>query len=165
MKHVTATLALLLLMGAIVSAQPRGERGRQFFEELSLTDEQQKQVDDLRSAHQKSMIDHRAAIQKAQVEIRDLWNADSPNRSAIEKKMNEVADLRVKSATAMLDQWFAVNKILTPEQQKVWKKMPGMMAGKSGNRPMMRGMRMDRMNRMDRMHDGPGMHRQDRMHR
>ena len=40
----------------------------------------------------------------------------------LEKKMNEIADLEVQMHMIKVNSWFEINKLLTPEQQKTWKK-------------------------------------------
>jgi len=50
-----------------------------------------------------------------------LFHAEAPQKAAIEKKINEIAELRTQTAVARLDHWFAVQKILTADQQKAWK--------------------------------------------
>ncbi len=95
---------------------------KHFGDELKLTDEQKKEVDKLRSETAKEMIDQHAKIAKSEIELRDLFKAETPDKAAIEKKMRAIADLRVEAKMIHINNWFAVNKLLTPEQQKVWKK-------------------------------------------
>jgi Spy/CpxP family protein refolding chaperone len=52
-----------------------------------------------------------------------LLKADAPDKSAIEKKINEIADLTVQMHMIKINSWFTINKLLTPEQQKTWKKV------------------------------------------
>ncbi|MFZ1979551.1 MAG: Spy/CpxP family protein refolding chaperone [Bacteroidota bacterium] len=94
---------------------------KHFGAELKLTDEQKKEVDKLRSETAKEMIDQHGKIAKSEIELRDLFKADTPDKSAIEKKMQAIADLKVEAKMIHINNWFAVNKLLTPDQQKVWK--------------------------------------------
>jgi len=64
----------------------------------------------------------RAKKQTADIELRQLLKADNPDRSAIERKLKEIADVDVQMRLKRLDGWYAVNKVLTPDQQKHWKK-------------------------------------------
>ena len=89
--------------------------------QLKLNDQQKKQVEQIRFEMQKQMVGVRAKMQTARLEMRQLLNADSPDKAAIEKKMSEVAQIGVQIHSLRLNNWFEVNKILTPEQQKVWK--------------------------------------------
>jgi Spy/CpxP family protein refolding chaperone len=126
--------AALLLCSAQVWSQPKDADAKQASPkqckefkkhdgpELKLTDEQKKQVDKLRSEVEKTMIDQHAKIAKSEIELRDLFKAETPDRAAIEKKIQAIADLRVEEKMIRINNWFAVNKLLTPEQQKVWRK-------------------------------------------
>ena len=122
---------------------------------LKLNDQQKKQVEQMWFDMQKQMVGVRARRQTAMLELRQLLSAENPDKAAIEKKMNEGAQIGVQAATMRLNQWFEVNKILTADQQKVWKGMlkhpmrervKGWMARRfkggqcpCGQEPMMRG--------------------------
>ena len=165
MKRIVMALAGLAVfaMGAISQPGP-GERWKSIHDELGLSDQQEEQIEKLRSDHQKTMIDQRGRIATARVELRDLLRAEALDRPAIDKKMQEIANLEVKAHSARLDHWAAVNKILTPEQQKLWKKT----LTDRGRRGMGPGMRRERPMRGDccmPMEDEPGMQRRERIHR
>jgi Spy/CpxP family protein refolding chaperone len=137
-------LLLLLFMATVVAwAQPREYEdddapmgpmfgGGRFMEKLDLTVDQQKQFDKLRTDMQKKQIDLHAKIQTSRLDIKDLFNDDSPNKSAIELKMNEVSKLQNDTKLNHLNFWFEVNKILKPDQQKIWKEHRMMLGGGMG---------------------------------
>lgn len=153
-------LAALFFLPVIAIAQPgpgTGSGGRmRFIDELNLTDQQQKQIDQIRDEAMRMQIDRRAEIAKLRVDLRQLVKADKPDQSAIEKKMKEIASLRSSSEAQRLNTWFTINKALTPEQQKVWKDALGRhmeMGGRFGmrNRPQGDGFRQGRgMREFDR---------------
>lgn len=88
---------------------------------LNLTDEQQKQFDKLRFDIQKKQTDAKAKVKTAEIELKELFSADKLDRAAIEKKMKEIADLRLKLRLNHLEHWFAANKLLDEKQQNIWK--------------------------------------------
>ncbi len=90
--------------------------------ELKLTDDQKKEVQKLHFDFQKQMITQMSKIAGARVDLQQLLKADNPDRAAIEKKITEISQLAGQTGTMLLGQWFAVNKLLNPEQQKTWKK-------------------------------------------
>jgi Spy/CpxP family protein refolding chaperone len=104
------------------------------FVKLKLTDEQEKEFNKLRLNLQKKQIESRAKVQTAEIELKELFDVDNPDRDAIGKKMNELSELKNNLRMNRIDHWFAVNKILKPEQQIIWKKhfSKGHMAGKMG---------------------------------
>jgi Spy/CpxP family protein refolding chaperone len=92
------------------------------FDKLNLTEDQEKDFGKMRMDLQKKQIAVRAKIQTAQIEMKELWSSENPDRNAIEKKIKEIADLKSTIQLNRLDHWFAVSKILKPEQMKIWKK-------------------------------------------
>ena len=89
---------------------------------LKLTDQQKTQVEKIKFDLMKKQIDLRAQIAKDRVDYAELASAENPDRSALESKVDDMANLRSQLHKNMLDAWFDVNKVLTPEQQKLWKK-------------------------------------------
>ncbi len=85
--------------------------------ELGVTPEQLKKLEDIRFNTEKETIQHRAALQVQRLELGRLIGADAPDRAAIDKKVQEVAQeeaalMRI-SITARLD----ARSVLTPEQR------------------------------------------------
>jgi hypothetical protein len=62
-----------------------------------------------------------ARVHTSMTKLRQLQKAESADKSALEKKSNEVADLLAQNKIIGLNQWFAVNGMLNADQQKVWK--------------------------------------------
>ncbi len=130
MKQLWIAVLTAALMATAV-AQPQTptdgpgmmRRGMKFMKKLNLTEEQQKQVSDIHLNVQKQIVADRAKEQTARIELRQLLKADKPERSAIEKKMQEIADVTVQMKMRHVDGWYAINKLLNPDQQKQWKKM------------------------------------------
>jgi Spy/CpxP family protein refolding chaperone len=141
MKRFAVLIAAVLMVFATqMYSQPnRGKHIQKFMEKLNLTDEQKKDVDKIHVDAEKQTITQKAKEETARLELRQLLKADAPDKSAIEKKINDIADLRVQMHMIKINSWFAINKLLTPDQQKTWKKV-------LENAPAMRRQRM--MNRM-----------------
>jgi Spy/CpxP family protein refolding chaperone len=89
---------------------------------LNLTDEQKKDVEKIHFDAEKQTIAQNAKEETARIELQQLLKADAPDKSAIEKKISDIADLGVQKHMIKINSWFAVNKLLNPEQQKTWKK-------------------------------------------
>jgi len=171
MKYTCWVLATLFTLGVsgLLAQEPAQKpmpehgwmtsRGR-LMEQLKLTDEQKKEIEKLRFDLQKELIAQRARTANAQLEYRELLKADNLDKAAIEKKAGELTELRSQGRSAMLNHWFAVNKLLTPDQQKVWRKVlergSQMAMHRWRGRGMMRGQRGGAMRR------GPGQFGPDR---
>jgi uncharacterized membrane protein len=88
---------------------------------LKLTDQQKKQIEQMRFDMQKQLIGVRAKMQTARVDLRELLAADNPDKAAIEAKMGEISQIALQVHSIRLNQWFEVNKLLNPDQQKIWR--------------------------------------------
>lgn len=92
-------------------------------EKLKLSDSQKADFEKINTDFARQRIEQQAKIKLAALDLRTLLNADSPDKSAIEKKINEISDLQAQNRMLRVDHWFSVNKILNPDQQKIWKSM------------------------------------------
>ncbi len=142
-QFLFSAIAAALLLPALVWAQPNqqeaGWRGHarmqeRMFDKLKLTDEQRDQIRTLGVANEKAQTELFAKIRNARIDMRELFHAATLDRSAIEKQMNVVSDLEHKAQMNRLDHLFAVYKVLTPEQQKLWREHMGRMWGMDGMR-------------------------------
>ena len=124
MKKLGVFVAIALVMASAgLYSQPAECKGpRKFNEQLKLTEGQKKDFDKIHVDMEKQEIAQKAKNETARIDLRQLFKADSPDKSAIEKKMNEIADLEVQMHMIKVNSWFEINKLLTPEQQKTWKK-------------------------------------------
>jgi len=119
---VFAAVALVMVSACLYSQPAEGKVPRKFIEQLKLTEAQKKDFDKIHVDMEKQEIAQKAENETARVELRQLFKADTPDKSAIEKKLAEIADLEVQMHMIKINSWFDVNKLLTPEQQKTWKK-------------------------------------------
>jgi Spy/CpxP family protein refolding chaperone len=110
-------------------------------EDLNLTDEQQQQVRKIRSDAMRDQISLRAKIQTLQIDLRDLFVENKPDKSKIDAKVSEIGRLQNEMKLNRIASWFSINKLLTPEQQKIWKKAPMMLDGGPGRGGFRRPMR------------------------
>lgn len=120
----------LLVAGGSALAQQRGPRGPMqmgrhpmLFAQLKLTDQQKTEVRKVWFDLMQKQIDVRAKLQHDRLDYHELASAENPDPKALSAKIQDMADLRAQLQQNKLDAWFAVNKLLTPDQQKVWKKV------------------------------------------
>ncbi|MCL4540057.1 MAG: periplasmic heavy metal sensor [Bacteroidetes bacterium] len=155
-KLLVITISLLVAGGTAL-AQQRGPRGPMqmgrhpmFLAQLKLTDQQKTEVRKVWFDLMQKQIDVRAKLQHDRLDYHELALAETPDPKALSAKIQDMADLRAQLQQNKLDAWFSVNKLLTPDQQKVWKKVL--------EHPMMFEkrvitMRMDRRGRFGNMMD------------
>ena len=127
-------ILFFMLATTMITAQPRrtdddnaspGGFGRKFMiEKLELNADQQKQFDKFQSDVQKNQIGLHAKVQALRIDIRDLMREENPNQPKIGSMLTEISKLQNEMKLNHLGFWFNVNKILTPDQQKVWKDHP-----------------------------------------
>ncbi len=117
-------------------------------QKLNLNETQQNQMKKFHLDLMKKQTALRSKIQTLRLDIQELFLAEKVDRAAIEKNIKAITDVQQQMRMNMLDHWFQVNAILTPEQQKIWKNAPGMI-GQRIREGMKQGMRG-----MMRYHDG-----------
>jgi Spy/CpxP family protein refolding chaperone len=142
MKKLGVYVAIVLAMvsTSLYSQPAEGKGFGKIIEKMKLTEEQKKDVDKIRLDMEKQEIAQKAKIETAQVDLRHLFKADNPEKSVIEKKLNEIAGFEAQMHMIRIDSWFAINKLLTPEQQKTWKK--ALEAGPAMRQKMMKHQKM-----------------------
>jgi Spy/CpxP family protein refolding chaperone len=138
-------LVLTFLFTASASAQPgRGFMGESLkrLEKLDLSSEQKNALKDAMREHRKKGIDLRAAVQKKRLDVKDIMDAEQPDRKRYEALNREIADVQLQQKMLLFDMRQSLMNILTPEQRKTWMESRGEgMRGRDGNRPNRRGNR------------------------
>jgi Spy/CpxP family protein refolding chaperone len=98
-------------------------------QQLKLSDEQRAQVQSLLRTHAKDVIRLRAEIDTLTLDLPPLLEANPVDLAKVKQLFQAIAakeaDLRLAHVTAMQD----IRKLLTPEQQKQFRTMPGHMMG------------------------------------
>ena len=123
MKKITVLITMLMFaFSTLALSQPDdAKRIQKFMGKMNLTDVQKKDVEKIHVDALKQTIAQKAKLATARVELQQILKSDSPDKAAIEKKINEMADLGVQLHMIKVNSWFAVNKLLTADQQKTWK--------------------------------------------
>jgi Spy/CpxP family protein refolding chaperone len=149
-KLLVLMVIVFVVFTAYLTAQPSdGPAFHKVIGKLKLSDEQKKDVDKIKVDMEKQHVAQKAKIETARIELQELFKSDSPDKSAIEKKLNEIAELEVQMKMIKIDSWFTVNKLLTPEQQKTWRR-----ALESGSRMKQPGMKHGGKESMMQHHKG-----------
>jgi periplasmic protein CpxP/Spy len=102
---------------------PQGAKGRwwnnpRMVEQLKLTDQQRKDMDEILHQHLETLIDMRANLEKAELGLQTLIGADQPDESAILAQIDKDAQARADLEKANARFLLALRAKLTPEQWK-----------------------------------------------
>ncbi|MBM3223607.1 MAG: periplasmic heavy metal sensor [Candidatus Tectomicrobia bacterium] len=104
----------------------------QLTQQLHLSDEQRAQTQTLLRQHMKDVIRLRAELDAMALDLPPLLETEVVELPKVKQLVHDIAakeaDLRLAHITAMQD----IRKLLTPEQQKQWRTMPGHMLGDGG---------------------------------
>ena len=82
-----------------------------------LSDTQRKEVDKLQLAYKKKKFLLKSKLKQAKVEFALLITEDSPDQSAINKKIDQIAKLKAEKLHLKANHKIQVRKVLTPEQR------------------------------------------------
>jgi Spy/CpxP family protein refolding chaperone len=115
-----------------------GGRGRfwnnpTIVDQLKLTDEQRKSMDDIYLQHREQLVDLRANLEKAELALEPLVKASQPDEGRITAQIDQVAQARAELEKANARFLLAIRGKLTPEQ---WKQVQAFRAEHPG--PMRR---------------------------
>jgi Spy/CpxP family protein refolding chaperone len=102
-----------------------GEHGRWWdnphvAQQIGLTDDQKKKMDDIFQQHRLQLIDLHAAVEKDEVLLHPLLQADQLDESRILSQIDAIAQARAELEKANARMLFGIRKVLTPDQ---WKKL------------------------------------------
>ncbi len=85
--------------------------------ELGVTAEQRQKLEDIRFNAEKESIQRRAAMQVQRMELQRLVDADNPDRAAVDKKIQEVAQEEAALMKASINAGLNAKAVLTAEQR------------------------------------------------
>ena len=124
-----------LLAGTADAAplQPQGIPG--------LTEVQNKQIESLRSGTETAVLQLRSDIGIKSAELKKMMVADQPDRHAIYRTMDDIAELGNRIRRLRVDTHLDIRSLLTPEQrivfdQRVFRRMNREKRQRNGQRPV-----------------------------
>jgi Spy/CpxP family protein refolding chaperone len=139
-------LALLFLSASFISIQSQQRKmmhqdgnKENLREQLNLSEDQMKKIDDLRLIHNEKMIDIKAELAKKKLEMKKLRSGDELSRNELLKITKEMSEIKIKIAVEKVNHQMDVYDQLSKEQKKIWSKMH---------------FNKERRMNMDKMHDG-----------
>lgn len=123
-------LALFFLSTSFFSIQPQQRKmmhpdinKEKLREQLHLSDDQMKNIDNLRLIHEDKMIDIKTGLAKKKLEIKKLRSSDEISRSELLKITKEIGEIKNKIAVEKVNHQMDVYEQLNIEQKKIWSNM------------------------------------------
>lgn len=92
-------------------------------QQVGLTDDQKKKMDDISQQHRLQLIDLNATLEKQEAIMRPLIEADQPDESKILSQIDAIAQARAELEKNRARMLFSIRQVLTPDQ---WKKLQTM---------------------------------------
>jgi len=89
-------------------------------QQIGLSADQQKKMDDIMQQHRLKLIDLNAALQKEEALMHPLIEADQPDESKILAQIDSIAQARAELEKANARRLLGIRQVLTPDQ---WKKL------------------------------------------
>ena len=119
---------LLILLSAIVLIQlavrlysrMRQKPIRGYLDLIALTDEQKRQVEDIRRDFLPKVEGIRQSLRDNRLKLNDLLFAESPDMTSIAKKSNKISDLQSKLEQEVIDHILQEKELLSPEQKRAF---------------------------------------------
>ncbi len=122
-KYLSALILLVFMGTSAIIAQPmkgaqKAKKAK--FVELNLSDQQEKQFEQIRFANEEKMIQLRSDIAKNKLEIKKLIASDNFNKSDLLNLTRKETELESQAKLARTEMWADVYEILNADQKKVW---------------------------------------------
>ncbi|MBU1098406.1 MAG: Spy/CpxP family protein refolding chaperone [Bacteroidetes bacterium] len=132
-KNLLFISILLFVFSALVMAQPfegknnsrNFDRKGRLIQQLNLTTEQQKKIDDLRFNHQNKMIELKAQLQKNKLEMGKTIKSGNLNKSDYLALVNKNNDLKSAMNTSRAEMFLNIYSLLDDEQKVKFTEMKG----------------------------------------
>jgi periplasmic protein CpxP/Spy len=89
-------------------------------QEIGLSDDQKKKMDDIFQQHRLNLVDLNANLEKEELLLKPMIGADQPNEDEVLAQIDKVAQARAELEKANARMLFDVRRTLTPDQ---WQKL------------------------------------------
>lgn len=106
-------------------------------ERVGISAEQAAKIQGQQAAFAKSRVRDRADLRVKQIDLRQLMAAEKPDRTAIDKKLRELSEVRLAAQQSAVEHRLAMREAITPEQKEKMKQLfrERMRDGREGRPP------------------------------
>ena len=113
---LSAIIIIQLVVRLIAKIRQKPIRG--YLDLITLTDEQKRQVEDIRRDFLPKVEGIRQSLRQKRLQLNDLLFAESPDLNKIEEASNEISDLQAKLERKVIDHILQEKELLNPEQKR-----------------------------------------------
>jgi Spy/CpxP family protein refolding chaperone len=113
---LAAAVVAALLVFSVVYAERPGPQSGEMGDELSLTDQQVKEMREIQYNFRKTSIGLRADLKEARLELRHQMMQESTDEKEIAKLVDQVAEAQKRVLKNEVERKLAMKEVLTPEQ-------------------------------------------------
>jgi Spy/CpxP family protein refolding chaperone len=114
------------------------EKPGMMMEKMEFTSEQQKTMHKMKMKLHKEIAPLRTDLETKEMELQELWMAETPDLEQIVKKVSEINKIQWQIQEKQIRHQFDIYKILKPEQQKMFRARHMMGMGPKGQMGPMR---------------------------
>ena len=122
-NRILIVIITILLSSLIISAQQfkgRNSNRACLAEKLNLTEEQQKNIEDIRYTHQNKIIDLRAELKKSRLAQHKLLNEENLDKDEYMAMENKTNELQASINTARAEMKLEILAQLDDTQKEIW---------------------------------------------
>jgi Spy/CpxP family protein refolding chaperone len=113
---VLSAIVLIVIVNRIRLSRRKPIRG--YLDLIKLTNDQKKQVEEIRKGFLPEVAGVRQSLRQKRLELSDLLFAESPDSQAIEAKSKEISMLQRDLEKKVIDHILQEKDLLSPEQKK-----------------------------------------------
>lgn len=159
-KYVTGAVFILLM--AMFWSEAVGQHAQMMKKEHegmglpNLSEEQKEKMKEIMTETEKQMLPIRSKLQTKEAELNELLIVEKPDRSAIDRKIDEIAALKTEIRKKCVDTRLKIRELLTPEQRVKFDQRPWMdhkCFGHRGMGPMKKRMHLREFKRGEKAMD------------
>ncbi|KPJ51851.1 hypothetical protein AMJ39_09190 [candidate division TA06 bacterium DG_24] len=89
---------------------------------LDLTEQQQKRLQEMRTASAEQMFEMKNELGKLRIDLRSLILSETPDQRKIERMIDQIGELQTKIMKQRVRNRLEMRNVLTPEQWEKWRK-------------------------------------------
>jgi|GEM_PF-6709494 len=124
MRTRTLAVAVILILAgsAIALAQPKGDRLR-MKQELKLTEQQEKKLQELHFNTAKELIKMRSDLQLARLDLKRMLAEDEPDKEMIFNQVEQISQIQAEMKKVQIEKMLAFREILNKEQLEKFREL------------------------------------------